>query len=91
MKTFADEIIALSYKGAEINDLISRYRKTRKKRIKDKIFKKILPLSMNEKQVIILSDVVLMKYNIYEETLMTINDLEKRKRELEEELNKLEN
>lgn len=91
MKTFADEIIALSYKSEEINDLIRRYKKTRKKRIEDKIFKKILPLCMKEKQVIILSDVVLMKYNIYEETLMTINDLEKRKRDLEEELNKLEN
>ncbi|MFP3726448.1 hypothetical protein U8V72_14770 [Priestia filamentosa] len=84
MKTLADEILLLSYEGEEIKELINRYKKTKKKRIKNKIFKKLIPLCVKEKGVLKLSDVVLMKYEVYEATMGMMEELKKQEEALKE-------
>ncbi|MGX5609259.1 hypothetical protein ACWKTZ_23060 [Bacillus cereus] len=76
MRNVGDEIVALKYESLEIQKLIRRFKKTKKKRIKNKIFKILFPLCIKEKQVIKLDDVVLMKYDIFKELIEMRNELE---------------
>lgn len=55
-----------TYKDTKLNKTIKIYKKTRKTRIKNKLFKRILALAVEEKGVVTYKDVVLMKIDVWD-------------------------
>lgn len=76
--TFSDQILSQDYKNPKIKYLIQIYFRTKKGRIKAKLFKSLFKLCLEEKQIMIIKnfDVVLMKHDVYTNLINQIKQLE---------------
>lgn len=79
MKEIEDFLCDYTYLNKGINKNIKIYRRTKKSRIKNKLFTKIMLSAIDERKVIKCDDVVLMDYDLFLE-------LENYKKELEDRL-----
>lgn len=73
------QLLDPTYETESINKAIRCYKRTKKKRIKNKLFKKILIEAIREKNVVLFKEVVLMENYVYS---AMINHIEKTENEI---------
>lgn len=73
------QLLDPTYETESINKAIRCYKRTKKKRIKNKLFKKILIEAIREKNVVLFKEVVLMGNYVYS---AMINHIEKTENEI---------
>lgn len=88
MNDIEKSLLNYNYKNKDTIKAIKIYKRTKKKRIKNKQFQLILSNAVKERKVIKCDDVVLLDIKVYEDLL---KDIESKKLELESYINKLEN
>lgn len=73
------QLLDPTYKNESINKTIRLYKRTKKKRVKNKLFKRIFIDAIKEKKVVAYQEVVLMDINVYSSM---INDIERMENEI---------
>lgn len=73
-QSIADLLLSKTYSDEKIQKLISIYYRTKKQRIKTKLFKRLFLLCLNERPVIVFKEekIVLMKYSVFQSIVNTI-------------------
>lgn len=89
MNAIEKEMINYTYENKKINNWVRIFKRTKKERIKNKLFAEILVAGIKERKCVICEGVVMLDVEVYTFLLNDIERLKKEKEELEQKVGKV--